>query len=124
MAATTDRTEEFDDLRKLKRRHLIYYLEVFDNKSGKLLGHLADLTTEGIKLVSREPIPTGEEFTLKMIVPHDTLDTDELVFTAASLWCRPDVNPDFHATGFAAPDLDEATKELFTRLIQLMGFND
>jgi len=122
--AAINREESFNDLRKLKRRHLIYYLEVFDETTGDLLGHLVDLTTEGIKLVSREPIAPGRTFTLKMLMPEEAVGVAQVVFSATSMWSRPDVNPAFHATGFSAPDLDEDTKALFIRLIELVGFND
>ena len=48
-----------DDQRKLKRRHLIYYLRVFDAESGDVLGHIIDIHTEGFLLISEHPIPTG-----------------------------------------------------------------
>ena len=36
-----------DETRSLKRRHLVYYLEVYDDDANELLGHLVDLTTCG-----------------------------------------------------------------------------
>ena len=36
-----------DERRRLKRRHLIYYLRVFNQATDQLIGHLVDLTTEG-----------------------------------------------------------------------------
>ena len=58
--------------RALNRRHLIYYfLEVNDIGSGELLGHLVDITTKGIKLVSKHPIETGKKFKLQMLLPED-----------------------------------------------------
>ena len=34
--------------RRMKRWHVIYYLRIFDQDKGSLLGHLIDITTEGI----------------------------------------------------------------------------
>lgn len=39
-----------EDGRTLKRRHLIFYLEVFNEDNDELLGHVVDITTKGIKL--------------------------------------------------------------------------
>ena len=114
----------FNELRQLKRRHLIYYLEVFDQATGKLLGHLVDLTVKGMKLISMEEIASGHTFELRMIMPEEYCPEKEVRFTASSTWCSQDVNPDFYATGFNAPDLDQETRRLFMILINQVGFND
>ena len=49
------------DVRAYKRRHLIYYLEVYDDETGDLLGHLVDITLQGLKLTSKKEIMTGEK---------------------------------------------------------------
>jgi hypothetical protein len=42
--------------RKLKRRHLIYYLRVFEKNTDTLLGYLVDITPEGIMIMSESPV--------------------------------------------------------------------
>ena len=58
--------DNYSDLRRLKRRHLIYYLEVYDNSNDQFLGHLVDLTVQGMKLVSKNYIESDKEFSLKI----------------------------------------------------------
>lgn len=116
--------DRFNELRQLKRRHLIYYLEVFDQETGKLLGHLVDLTVKGMKLISKEEIAPGRAFSLRMIMPEEYCPEREVHFTGTSTWCSQDVNPDFFATGFTTPDLNEKTRRLFMILINQVGFND
>jgi len=60
--------------RKLKRRHLIYYLRVFEKNADQPIGHMVDISDEGMMLISEDP--------------------------AESRWCREDENPDFYNTGF------------------------
>lgn len=116
--------DQFNETRKLKRRHLIYYLEVIDGTSGELLGHLVDLTVEGIKLISKKKIETGKNFTLKMIMPEEYSRERFVRFQATSMWSRPDINPDFFATGFKAANLDTNARNLFQDLINQVGFNE
>lgn len=116
--------DRFNELRQLKRRHLIYYLEVFDQETGKLLGHLVDLTVKGMKLISKAEIAPGQTFSLRMIMPEEYCPEREVHFTGTSTWCSQDVNPDFFATGFITPDLNEKTRRLFMILINQVGFND
>jgi len=113
-----------EELRALERRHLIYYLEVYDDETGDLLGHLVDLTTEGIKLVSRDPIEVGKRFRLRMNLPEGYFDDKVLRFTARSLWSSNDVNPDFYDTGFKVEEMDRRGKDIIAGLVGQFGFND
>jgi hypothetical protein len=113
-----------EEARSLKRRHLIYYLEVHDKESGRLLGHVVDITTGGLKLVSKEPIATNRLYTLEMTLPADYFRQKQVSFQAKSLWCSNDINPEFYDTGFAAPDLDLTAKDIILDLVEQLGFND
>lgn len=112
------------EVRTLKRRHLVYYLEVYDVENRRLLGHIVDITTNGLKLVSRHPIPTNRVYTLEMLLPDGYFSQKKISFQARSLWSSNDINPDFHDTGFAAPDLDQATKNIIIDLVEQLGFNN
>ena len=112
-----------DESRRMKRRHLVFYLEVY-NESGGVLGHLVDLTTKGIKLVSKEPIKENKDFRLKMELPEEYFADKALHFNGHSLWSGPDVNPHFHATGFEISGLDEDARVIIRKLINELGFND
>ena len=112
------------ELRGLKRRHLIYYLEVYDDLTGILLGHLVDITTEGIKLVSKAPIEKGKIFRLRMQLPEDYFDEKVLRFEATSQWSSNDVNPDFFDTGFRVTWKDKRAREIIAGLVEQFGFND
>ena len=113
-----------EDARGLRRRHLIFYLEVFDDTSGTLLGHLVDITTKGIKLVSKEPIAVGKSFTMRMRLPEDRFEGRTLCFQGTSRWSSNDVNPDFYDTGFQTEGLDRDTVDTIHDLIESLGFSD
>lgn len=110
--------------RKFKRRHLIYYLRVYDRKAGVLIGHLADITTDGIMLVSEAPIKTEADFNFKMTLPAEIEGNRDISFDANSIWCKKDVNPDFYATGFKISNIENRDIELIEILIDSFGFRD
>ena len=116
--------EKSNELRSQKRRHLIYNLEVFDQATGKLLGHLVDLTVNGMKLISKESIAPGQTFSLRMIVPEEYCPEGGVNFSATSTFSAQDINPDFYATGFTTLDLDKKNRRVFMILINQVGFND
>ncbi|MGV1100813.1 PilZ domain-containing protein [Thiovibrio sp. JS02] len=113
-----------DDARSLKRRHLVYYLEVYDDEANQLLGHLVDITTGGLKLVSKQRIPTNRVYRLRMMLPEGYFAQKDLYFEAKSMWSSNDINPDFYDTGFSAPTIDSDTKEVVRSLVRRLSFND
>lgn len=113
-----------DETRSLKRRHLVYYLEVYDDDANELLGHLVDLTTTGLKLVSKKRIPTNRNYKLRMMLPEGYFSQKDLYFEAKSMWSSNDINPDFYDTGFAAPELDPAAQNIILDLVSQISFND
>ncbi len=110
--------------RVLERRHLIYYLEVYDIETGRQLGHLVDITTRGVKLVSKEKIPLNQTFVLKLMLPGGYFKENEIHFEAQSLWSSNDVNPDFYDTGFEVTSLSTAERKIIRKLVEQIGFNN
>jgi len=110
--------------RKVKRRHLIYYLRVFEQETNKLVGHLVDLTPDGVMLISEEQIELNKLFHLRMVLPSRVGGKEEWLFDAETRWCRKDINPDFYDTGFLLMNVAETDTEVIGNLIQGFGFQD
>ena len=112
------------DRRKLARRHLIYYLRVFDRDINQLIGHVVDISTDGLKLISEAPIKTQETFRCEMSLPQEIQGQKKVIFDATSVWNKKDINPDFFATGFAISNIELETVMLIKRLIDEFGFSE
>jgi hypothetical protein len=112
------------DKRKLERRHLIYYLRIFNLPGGELLGHLIDITPEGMMIIGEESIPAGQDFDLHMDLPADIMGKAWIEFKAHSKWSRKDVDPSFYGTGFHLVDVSAEDRNIINRLIKDFGFLD
>lgn len=110
--------------RTLKRRHLIYYLEIHDEDSGELIGHLVDITTRGIKLISKNPIEMDKDYQMRMMLPDGYFKEKFVHFTGKSVWSGNDINPDFYDTGFEVANLDKEIRKIVIKLINTLGFNE
>jgi hypothetical protein len=110
--------------RKLPRKYLMYYTRVFVAGSDQLLGHLVDITPEGVMVMSEQPIPTGQTFRLKVELSPDVAEQPDMEFDATSLWCQPDVNPRFHNTGFQVHGLQPHELGIIERIVEFYGFRD
>ncbi len=95
--------------RNLERRHLMYYLRVWDTQEDKLIGHLADVSSDGFLIVGENKIEIGREFQLKMLLPASADSTEPLEFKANSCWSSNDVNKLFYDTGFQFSDISKQT---------------
>ncbi len=110
--------------RQVSRRHLVFYLRVFDGMSNRVVGHLMDISSNGLMLLSDEPVPVNEDYRLRMRLPTEVIGRDEILFGAISRWCRQDENPDFYITGFKIQDMDDETEKAVSQLIEEFGFLD
>jgi len=112
------KTVEDINQRKVARRHLIYYLRVYDAKTGELLGNLVDISTRGIMLVSDNALPLDKEVLLRMVLPDTVEGSREVEFMAVSRWCKNDINPDFFDTGFELMDPSSNFLEVVDKLVE------
>jgi hypothetical protein len=110
------------DKRQLKRVHLIYYLRIFDNETGANIGHLVDITTQGIMMISEEPVPAGKDFSFRMQLPTTITGREEIQFSARSLWCKKDFNPDFYVSGFQIKEISPQEVNTISSLMNAYGF--
>ena len=111
--------------RKLRRWHVVYYLRIFDHETESQLGHVVDLTTEGLKVVSEWPIPTPKRYNLWMELPRADGDTQQVHLEAESLWTRRDEsNGRFHNTGFCLASASSETTRAIRALVDQLKLDE
>lgn len=104
--------------RSLERRHLVYYLRVWDVDEDKLIGHLADVSVNGFLIVGEEKISVDREFNLKMLLPSSAESAEPLQFKANSCWSTNDVNKQFFDTGFQFTEISDETRKRLMEIIE------
>jgi hypothetical protein len=112
------------DRRTLHRRHLIYYLKVFERGKNTLLGHLVDITEEGLMIVSEKSVDENKLFKLRMVLPQEIEGKEEIEFDSRSMWCHKDVNPSLYGVGFKFEYVDALSRQIIFELIHEFGFSD
>ncbi len=113
-----------DDRRSIKRRHLIYYLRVWDLKTDQLLGHIVDINTGGFMLISEKPIEPDQTFGLELHwnAPDDS--EIRIQFQAISRWSSNDINQAFFDTGFELIGQVEDVLKPIREMIEEYGFQN
>jgi hypothetical protein len=110
--------------RQHKRHYLIYYLRVFDRKTGEVLGHLVDLAEGGVMLMRDTPFEVGAAHEMRLRWRNSEGHLQVIDFEGLCRWCRPDVNPDFFAAGFAITTKAPEDVETIRGLIVDLGLPD
>ncbi|MCU7904648.1 MAG: PilZ domain-containing protein [Candidatus Thiodiazotropha sp. (ex Epidulcina cf. delphinae)] len=113
-----------EDRRTIKRRHLIYYLRVWEVDKNVPLGHVVDITTEGMMLISDKPIPMGEALSLEIRLPDTEGALTPLSFRAVCRWSDKDINTAFYDSGLAFVEKTPEKIENLQQMIEEYGFND
>lgn len=110
--------------RRLKRRTLLYYLRVLDRDTGDVLGHLVDVTTDGILVAGARDLEVGRTWRLRMILPQPDEGDQAIDFDARSVRIARDVNHEFIDTAFTLVDLSPHHRGVLETLIDDYGFRD
>lgn len=114
--------QHVDERRNLERKDFSYYMQVFDNGTQELVGHLADIGSGGFKLDSQNPIPINRDFRFRMELPRELADQPSIVFLARSKWCKVDpFDPCIFNTGFQLINISVGCFEIFNRMIEKYG---
>lgn len=105
------------------RKHLFLYLNVFDRKSGQLLGNLGDISQGGIMIITPNSLPLDEEREIRIKLPEDEEFTTEYFdVKVETRWQKPDVNPELHCIGCRFLDTSVYDDELIEKLVALLTF--
>ena len=109
-----------DEKRKLPRRNFSYYMRVLDESTGKLVGHISDISTGGFKLDSKEPLPLNMMMRLRIDQIDSTSSKSYLIFTAKVKWCEPDrFEPNMYNLGLQIVDMSSSTLVISFRTVRI-----
>jgi len=107
-----------DERRKQSRKYLGFFTRVFNRDTGALLGNLGDITVDGAMVISQKPIPTGVTCNLRIDLPETAFAKDHLDAKAQSIWCKPDIVPEYHNTGFKFLEIDTQDIQIIQQIIR------
>lgn len=104
--------------RLVERTYLIYHLRVFGSGRQHLLGHLVNITPDGMQLISENAIDPGIRQTVFMDLPRNVLAENHLILEAESRWCRKESRAEFFNIGFQIFNLSPENVQIIRTLIQ------
>jgi len=109
------------DKRIRKRRHLSCLLRVFDRNTGDAVGHLVDITTEGIRLLTDNPLKTGADYELNLDLSSIMNFEQRVVFDAHCIWQEQEFSSGSYNYGFKILKISKKGREIIEQLIEQFG---
>ena len=104
--------------RKLKRVQSPYYLKVEDANTNRLIGHLVNISTDGMMLISKAPVRTDTAFKLKMSLPIAAKESKEITFETISRWCMKSADSNSYDVGFQLQDISREDIKVIKKFIR------
>jgi hypothetical protein len=110
--------------RKYPRKDLLLFANVYDSKSGHIIGTLLNITLEGAMILSENKIDSDKAMELHIKLPETFVQKHELVFSANTRWCAPDINPEFFDVGYQFANVSEEDRKIILEIIEKYGFKE
>ncbi len=109
--------------RKLPRKNLMSYSQVFDLYRGKLIGYLQDLNLIGAMIIGDTPLKLDERLTVSIQLPElpDTTAT-RLALPVRVVWCHTDVSPEYFNIGLEFEVVADEQKKIIEAVIENYEF--
>ena len=106
-------------MRRLKRYELIAFLAVWDRQSGECVGHLVNITAEGVGMTCPGPLDESKTYEFTVELPSQILGFDSIDVDADCSWMRKNEESELLLGGFLflAPTVDVV--EVIEELIRL-----
>jgi hypothetical protein len=112
------------DRRKRDRRSTSIYLRFMDNRTGELIGDLADISHDGFMLESFKPIPLNTEFSFRIDLSPEISTKQSIIFTARSRWSQTDpIDRRMYDVGFEVTKIDPDDTQVFQQIFDRYGSN-
>ncbi len=107
--------------RKHKRVPLHFYLQVSEKGSSKQLGYMIEVSKEGLKLLSEEPIKVGNELLCVLHLPEEFNDRRTMSFIAKARWCHQDDNSDNYVSGYHIDEMEPNGSDIISVIMHYYG---
>jgi len=111
-----------DEKRQKSRRNFSYYMRVLDDASGRVIGHLSDISTGGFKLDSKYAVPLNVDLRLRIDQTGEISNKSFVVFTARARWCKSDrEDPSMYNVGFQLIEVSAEDYDIFVKMLNTYG---
>ncbi len=116
-----------ENRRRLRRQDARFHLNVMNQETDESVGRLVNLTTNGMQIISEQPILTDTTYHLEVelpslpeesVLPEGVDVTEQVQFDARAVWSRKKTNLDFWDTGMELTNVSQETVDTLYSALQ------
>ncbi len=109
--------------RKLPRKDLMSYSQVFDLYRGKLIGYLGDLNFIGAMIIADTPMKVDDKITISIQLPElPSVNAARLALPIRVAWCHTDLSPEYFNIGMEFELVTDEQKKIIEAVIENYEF--
>lgn len=106
------------ELRRFSRKKMIRELVIFDRTTGGNIGRLMNISEDGFKLFTRQPIEESARFSLSMVLPEQLQGVATLSFDGRCAWCQPQERDDEYHAGFQITEMNDLHRSVLQMMLE------
>jgi len=111
------------DRRKLPRKDLMSYSQVFDLTEGKLIGYLGDLTLLGAMVIGDEALKVDDKLTISIQLPElPRINATRLTLPVRVVRCHQDISPEYFNIGLEFDVVTDEQKKIIEAVLNNYEF--
>ncbi|SRR6266498_5360394 len=111
------------DRRKLPRKDLMSYSQVFDLYQGKLIGYLGDLNLIGAMIIGDEALKVNKQLTVSIQLPElPKINATRLALPVRVVRCHQDISPEYFNIGVEFDLVTDEQKKIIEAVLENYEF--
>ena len=110
-------TIELESRRNSTRFEFKDAFPVYEKKGYRQIGQMADLSAQGVRLVTGNPVAKDDLLTLRVMLPFKIFQQEYLIFDARCMWCKARPNSDEFDSGYKIEQISEKDAAIVLHLL-------
>lgn len=106
------------ELRRFSRKRMLREMVAFDRTTGGNIGRLINMSEDGFKLFTRQPIEEGARFSLSMVLPEQLQGVTTLSFDGRCVWFEPQERSGEYHAGFQITEMSELHRSVLQTMLE------
>ncbi len=108
------------------RKQLYLYLDVLDQETHEKIGHVGDISLNGIMLITEQPVALDSIKAIRIQLPSELKEFSQEALNCIvdARWTKPDLNPKLHCIGCRFTKISDEDLPVIERLEDVLGFNN
>ena len=97
------------------------FFAVYDTEYNELIGHLADLSTTGMRVISKDALWLDQTFAIRIDLPREVRDRTEINAVARVIWSRPHPTNGLFDLGFHFETVSDDDTQTIRQLLSILS---